>query len=147
MVTAIVWVLFLVTSPFEDSTVAVTEMVESQQEVVLDIENLSGSDLFGKFSAKARVVPKPKVVTTSRLKLKLAGTIVSGKHSAAIISGAGNRQQMHRVGDLIQPGVKLIEVSADTIVVEHRGKLERITMEKKKAQPRALNIQATAKLR
>ncbi len=144
---AIVWMIFLAVSPLKSSTVAVTKIAGPQQEAALDIENLANSDLFGKFSVKARAVPKPKVVTPSRLKLKLAGTIVSGKHSAAIISGAGNRQQMHRVGDLIQPGVKLIEVSADTIVVEHRGKLERITMEKKKAQPRALNIQATAKLR
>ena len=144
---AIVWAVFQAVSPFEVSTAAVTEKPETVQKVELNIEQLAKSGLFGKVDGKAKAAPKPQVVVPSRLNLKLAGTIVSGKHAAAIITGAGNKQQMHRVGDLIQPGVKLVEVMAETIVVEHRGKLERIVMEKKKAQPRAMNIQTAAKFR
>ncbi len=93
--------------------------------------------LFG----QAPLTPKPiasaalpvKAVAMPMLKLKLLGTVVAGDHSAAIIAiRAGGKQSAFFIGDNIQPGVTLKSVEENAIVVDHNGRLERISLEQGK---------------
>jgi len=99
-----------------------------------NITELLAVPLFGKVRSQIQpskpVVQKPMTVLPSRLNIKLLGTVVAGKNSAAIIAVANKHEQrVFIIGDRIQPGVILREVQAQAIVVEHGGKLERISLE------------------
>lgn len=99
-----------------------------------DLAELLAVPLFGKPAPRAKPATKPvahaKPVVASRLNIKLLGTVVAGKNSAAIISLTGNgEQQVVFVGDAIQPGVKLFAVEEAAIVVERAGMLERVSLE------------------
>ncbi len=97
-----------------------------------DVAALVNVPLFGRVArqvtAKPSAVSKP--VLQSRLNIKLLGTVVAGKHSAAIVKLAAEREQnVFFKGDTMQPGVKLHDVEPEAVIVERAGKLERIMME------------------
>jgi len=108
---------------------------QNTRETTTTLPNITGLltvPLFGKLQVQATkpVAQKPKPVVMSRLNIKLLGTVVAGKNSAAIVAVAKRReQQVFFIGDRIQPGVILKEVEAEAIVVERGGKLERISLE------------------
>jgi len=81
---------------------------------------------------KKPATPKPVVV--SRLNIKLLGTVVAGKRSAAVVTmNASPKQQVFFLGDTMQAGVTLESVEVSAIVVNHQGKSERILLNKQKA--------------
>ncbi len=86
--------------------------------------------LFGQADIKDKPVDKPVTVVVSKLNIKLVGTVVAGKKSAAMVSiVGGKKQQVFFLNEEVQPGVRLTQVEAAAIVVDNRGKMERITLE------------------
>jgi len=111
-----------------------TQSVQVSTAALPDLAELLAVPLFGKAAPKARQVAKPGArpapVVVSRLNIKLLGTVVAGGDSAAIVSLASNGEQtVVFIGDDIQPGVKLLEVEAEAIVVERGDMLERVSLE------------------
>jgi len=101
------------------------------------LNNMLGVTLFGQAPQAIKpITPPPQAVKTAfipPLKLKLLGTVVANDHSAAIIAiQAGGKQSAFFIGDQIQPGVTLKSVEANAIVVNHNGRLERISLEQGK---------------
>jgi len=96
-------------------------------------ERIAAMPLFGKLVKETRVKKKSArpPVTVSRLRLRLLGTILAGKHSAAIITlENGNKQKLVFTGEAIKPGVILKSVESTAIVVDNHGRQERILMQK-----------------
>jgi general secretion pathway protein C len=67
-------------------------------------------------------------VKKTRLNLKLIGVIQSGERGVALIQ-KGRETVVVLPGEDIQPGVKLLEVHANQVVIEHQGKKERLLLE------------------
>jgi len=102
-----------------------------------NLNNMLGVTLFGQAPQTVKPIvsaPLPvKAAAIPPLKLKLLGTVVANDHSAAIIAiQAGGKQSAFFIGDQIQPGVTLKSVEANAIVVNHNGRLERISLEQGK---------------
>ena len=69
-------------------------------------------------------------VVASKLNIKLMGTVVAGKKSAAMVTISGSKkQQVFFLDEEVQPGVLLKQVEVAAIVVDNRGKMERIALE------------------
>jgi len=99
-----------------------------------NVSNLIAVPLFGAIKSHVQPVKTlpqaPKPIVSSPLHITLLGTVVAKDHAAAIIAMVGGReQQVVFLGDSIQPGVVLKSVEAEAIMVDHDGKLERISLE------------------
>lgn len=89
--------------------------------------------LMGKPDIKAlqAVMGKPEPISdiaSTRLKLTLMGVIEVSGAGVALIKSAG-KTLVVGVGEEIIKGVDLVEVYADQVVISHRGKHEKLTME------------------
>lgn len=133
LVTLFAWIVsgwFLQDSEFQP--VEKSQNVKNIATVLPDISGLLAVPVFGKREIRT---PKPAAkknipVVQSRLNIKLLGTVVAGENSAAIVAiGKGSEQEVFLIGDRIQPGVVLKEITAASIVIERGGKLERILLE------------------
>ncbi|MEW9897870.1 type II secretion system protein N [Chitinivorax sp. PXF-14] len=80
-------------------------------------------------------VGDPNQVVPSTLGIKLRGVIAAhgDRPAAATFVGADPKEIAVKVGDEIQPGVKLLEVNADYVIVQHNGRRERIDLDAKPA--------------
>jgi len=112
---------------------ALSSTVQSSSELP-DLQRLLSAPLFGALRDNASSTPKtpakPTPVTLSPLHLTLLGTVVAGRQSAAMIEHQDrHEQQLYFIGDAIEPGVILREVTASYIEVARAGKRERITMD------------------
>ena len=110
------------------------ENIETSATVLPDLQAMLAVKLFGNPPQQAKpvaaVTPQARPIVKRPLTLKLLGTVVAGKSSAAIIATkASAQQQAYFIGDTIQPGVTLQSVEADAIVVNRGGTLERISLE------------------
>lgn len=110
------------------------ESIEIKRTVLPDLNNMLAVKLFGQPPQQARKVAvptaRPQPVVKRPLTLKLLGTVVAGKSSAAIIAiRPGAAQQAFFIGDTILSGVTLQSVEADAIIVDRNGSLERISLE------------------
>jgi len=106
------------------------------------LTDLLAVPLFGQLPAqdmpKSQTKVQPKTVVQSPLNIKLLGTVVAGDDSAAIIRLAGGAgEKVFFIGDAIQPGATLKEVASWSIIVDHNGRLEKISMTKGMALPQA----------
>ncbi|MDX8382066.1 MAG: type II secretion system protein N [Ghiorsea sp.] len=112
----------------------------------LDVRMLKGVKLFGEVSAVKTHVQKPALtspVVDSRLNIKLIGTVVAGKKSAAMVTtGGSSKQAIFFLKEEIQSGVFLEKVEATAIVVSNRGKRERISIEASKPIKQAVIARA-----
>jgi len=105
--------------------------------------SINHTPIFGHISSKpkpqATTIQKPKPVHISPLTMQLLGTIVAGKHSAAIIRiNTGAKQRMFALHDTLQPHVTLEQVEAQSITVNHNGTLETIYLKKDAAAHHAM---------
>lgn len=114
---------------------ASTAVPTASKQASVDIAALAGLPLFGQAAKKA--APKAMPVVASTLSLKLVGTAVTDHGSVAIVKGAGNKQKVAMVGDVLMPGVVLKRITTDAIDVAHQGRLERITLPKAALVPTA----------
>ena len=86
--------------------------------------------LFGLAQKEEKRVEQAAPVVASKLNIKLMGTVVAGKKSAAMVTISGSKkQQVFFLDEEVQPGVRLKQVEAAAIVVDNRGKRERINLE------------------
>jgi len=76
------------------------------------------------------VITSTKPMVASALKIKLLGTVVAGKRSAAIIKVGKLTETTFFLGDSLQSGVFLKMVENDAIVVDNQGKFERVDLSK-----------------
>jgi len=108
----------------------------------VDVQMLKDANLFGEVAAVKATNQKPALtspVVDSRLNIKLIGTVVAGKKSAAMVTtGGSSKQAIFFLKEEIQAGVSLEKVEATAIVVSNRGKRERISIEASKQIQRAV---------
>ncbi|MDQ6994670.1 MAG: type II secretion system protein N [Mariprofundaceae bacterium] len=123
---------------YSDDDHAVPLAIEQVKTSNIETHHLD-TPIFGKPPApsiQAKPVSKPKPVVQapvvlSQLNIKLIGTIVAGERSAAIVIMDNQaKQQFFSLHATMQDQVTLEKVESNAIVVNHRGKSERITLEK-----------------
>ncbi len=122
--------------PKEESSLSnMVENIEKTVVVLPDLNAMLAVKLFGqppqiKAQPIAPTIARPKPVVLRPLTIKLLGTVVAGKSSAAIIAiSRGSEQRAFFLGDTIQAGVVLKTVEAESILVDRSGNLERISLE------------------
>jgi len=97
-------------------------------------KKLSEVALFGKrepvIETKKPVAAKS--IANSRLDIKLFGTVAAGERSAAIMTVGRSAETPFFIGDPLQDGVFLKTVEGDTVVLDNRGKDERISLSERK---------------
>ncbi len=98
-----------------------------------DTEAIAAFPLFGK-QAVAPSISKPAAAPVAaaptRLNIRLLGTVVAGDRSLAVMKLGSGKEMVVFVGTDIQPGVTLELVEADAIVVDNRGRKEKVLMAK-----------------
>jgi len=100
------------------------------------INTLPDRHLFGKSAS-----PSLTNVPISSLQLSVTGIIkMNDGQSKVSISRAGAPSKIYKVGDVVTSGVKIYDITADTIVLENDGRMEKLPMVREKLQfkPRAL---------
>lgn len=70
------------------------------------------------------------------------GTDSTGGGGSAIIAGPDGVQQVYRVGEDVQPGVKLVAVAFDSVTLDHNGTHEMLYIDQSKAAPDAQAVVA-----
>jgi len=110
-------------------------------------KSISKVALFGEQkNTIAHVATSPKIMAKSNLKVKLLGTVVAGDRSAAVMSVGKSAETTFFLGDHLQAGVSLKAVKVDAVIIDHQGKLERISLSKKKIIFKAKASQANRPL-
>jgi len=110
-----------------------------------DVAKISTFPLFGR-QAVAPPVPvatAPAVAAPTRLNIRLLGTVVAGDRSMAVMQLGAGEEQVVFVGEDIQSGVILEQVETDAIVVDNRGRREKVLMAKGSLGPAAQSFSPT----
>jgi len=96
------------------------------------ITDISASALFGKAAVKAVAAKSvaPVAAAPTRLNIRLLGTVVAGDRSSAVMKLGVGKEQVVFIGEAIQPGVILTQVEVDAIIVDNRGRREKVLMAK-----------------
>ena len=76
-----------------------------------------------------KVIPKTKKsnvnkLVKTKLQLQLLGTILDEENSVAFITKNKRETAVYQVGDIILPGVKLVEIQLRKVVVDNKGRSE-----------------------
>lgn len=98
--------------------------------------------LFGRAQSMA-VTSGPTVAPETKLNLVLSGVIALPKQEDAVaIIAAGPRaaEKSYGVGDSLPGGASLKEIYGDRVIIEHRGRVETLTLHRKKLSNKELNI-------
>lgn len=95
-----------------------------------DTSAIASFPLFGKqaVAPKPVVAAKPVAAAPARLNIRLLGTVVAGDRSYAVMKLGAGEEQVVLLGSDIQPGVVLKEIQSDAIVVDNRGRREKVLM-------------------
>ncbi len=97
---------------------------------------IADAHLFGEYKAPEvsapKPEPKPEVTRDSRLNIRLTGILDSSndQNSIAILAESSNPEMFYIVGDEIKPGVKLVEVNLDHIIIDNGGTREKVSLPK-----------------
>ncbi len=133
LVLVLAWVLAGWLTSGSDLPVTPSVVPRNENMAIPSADRIGALPLFGKLVKEAREKkrPVPPPVAVSRLRLRLLGTILAGRHSAAIVTlESGSRQKLVFMGEAIKPGVILKSVESTAIVVDNHGRSERILMQK-----------------
>jgi len=97
-----------------------------------DAAAIAAFPLFGKqaVAAGAPVVSAPVAAAPTRLNIRLLGTVVAGDRSMAVMQLDVGEEKVVFIKQDILPGVTLELVEADAIVVDNRGRKEKVLMAK-----------------
>jgi len=119
-----------------DQALAVMNNTSSEKDPLVNIKDLTDVPLFGKLESKpvvhrAAAIPQP--AETSRLDIKLLGTIVAGEQSAAVMTVGTSAETLFYLGDPLYGRVVLKKVEADAVILNNQGNDERITLIEGKA--------------
>jgi general secretion pathway protein C len=98
--------------------------------------------LFGQAQSQAGG-QAPTVAPETKLNLVLRGVIVSGQASdaLAIIGPRGGKEKDYTIGQSLPGGAELKEIYADRVILQHRGRLETLTLQRKLLSDEELRIQ------
>lgn len=104
---------------------AATPVTQSVDKSIALIAAIPGNHIFGK--------PTGGKIPISSLELKVTGIVKvedeeGNETSKAYISQAGQPAKIYVVGDKITDGVKIYSISADTIIVDNGGELEKLPL-------------------
>ncbi|MDQ6986917.1 MAG: type II secretion system protein N [Mariprofundaceae bacterium] len=96
------------------------------------VADIAAAALFGKAEVKpaAHKPAAPVAAAPTRLNIRLLGTAVAGERSSAVMKLGGSKEQVVFIGEAIQPGVILTQVEVDAIIVDNRGRREKVLMAK-----------------
>jgi len=112
-----------------------------------DVVEIAAFPLFGR-QASVSAGPKsgsvPPVAATTRLNIRLLGTVVAGDRSSAVMRLGSGKEMVVFIGGDIQPGVRLEQVDSVSIVVDNRGRKEKVLMAKGSLGTGAAAIQDTS---
>jgi general secretion pathway protein C len=120
------------------STAAVTSGPAAQ---VL-AQQIANWHLFGHAQSLA-VTSAPTVAPETKLNLVLSGVIASPRQEdavAIIAAGASAAEKNYAIGDSLPGGAILKEVYGDRVIIEHRGRVETLTLRRKKLSNKELSI-------
>jgi general secretion pathway protein C len=96
------------------------------------IASIADAHLFGRVAEK--VLTEAPI---SSLQLKVTGIIkISHQNtgSRALISTAGQPGKVYKIGDTVANGVKIYDITADTVILENNGRLEKLPLVREKLQ-------------
>lgn len=96
-----------------------------------DTAAMAAFPLFGKQPVAPAVPvqsPSPLAASPTQLNIRLLGTVVAGDRSFAVMQLGAGDEKVVQLGTDIQPGVTLVGVEADAIVVDNRGRKEKVMM-------------------
>lgn len=109
-----------------------------------ELTQLAKAPLFGQPPVARPEPVVTRLIPTKNLDIKLLGTIIADKRSAAVlILGRKKQQEVFFLGSLICPGVTLKKVEADAILIQNQGELQRIVMA---TEGKALEIEHNANI-
>lgn len=85
----------------------------------------------------------PTVAPETKLNLVLSGVIASNRaeDEVAIIGPRGGREQGYAIGDRLPGGAVLKEIYEDRVILQHAGRLETLTLQRKLLDDTELQIQ------
>lgn len=134
---AILWALVTPVSPLGDWRPRGVQVMPAPARAAL----FAAIDPFNRRAAAQTAQAQDQAVTS--LALTLYGTRATpGGAGSAIIAGADGIQQVYRVGDEVQPGVKLAGVAFDSVTLDHSGAKELLYIDQSKAAPDAQAVVA-----
>src|SRR6185312_10640058 len=98
------------------------------------VQSIAKWHLFGNPQA-VNLAQLARNAPTTLLKLTLRGTLAlpDPKQGIAVIADEQGHELSYNVGDDIVPGVKLVEVHTDHVVLEHEGALENLQLPRPEA--------------
>lgn len=105
----------------------------TQNETAQLVASLPDAHLFGQNFSESGEVP----VTT--LQLRVTGIVKIGTEdnetiSKAYISISGQPSKIFQIGDSLPDGVKIYEITNDTVILENEGRLERLPLPRQKLE-------------
>ena len=129
-------------SPAVESTPAVQAAVAPVKQQRSQPAQIAQLHLFGQAQV-ASSAQSPTVAPETKLNLVLRGVIASGKASdeLAIIGPRGGKEKSYAIGDKLPGGAELKEIYADRVILQYRGRLETLTLQRKLLSNEELRIQ------
>ena len=105
-------------------------------------QKIANLHLFGNADSIV-VASEPTVAPETKLNLILSGVIASPRQADAIAiisAGAGAAEKSYGIGDSLAGGAKLKEIYGDRVIIESRGRVETLTLHRKKLSNKELSI-------
>ncbi|MDE2562373.1 MAG: PDZ domain-containing protein [Sphingomonadales bacterium] len=134
---AIVWALVTPVSPLGPWRPRGVEEMPAPARAAL----FAAIDPFDRRAAAQATQGQADAVTSLALTL-YATRATPGGAGSAIIAGADGVQQVYRVGEEVQPGVKLAGVAFDSVTLDHSGAKEMLYIDQSKDAPDARAVVA-----
>ena len=120
------------------STAAVTAAPSAQ---VL-AKQIANWHLFG-HAQSVQLTSAPTVAPETKLNLVLSGVIAYHRQKdavAIIANGVKAAEKSYGIGDSLPGGASLKEIYGDRVIIEHRGRVETLTLHRKKLSNKELSI-------
>lgn len=115
----------------------------TQQSAILLAQGISNNHLFGQ--ADSQVIAQRSVsAPETKLNLLLKGVLASSEvsHAVAFISaGQGTIEKSYAIGDSLPSGAILKEIYAERILLEYRGRVENLSLQRKVLTNKELGTQ------
>ena len=121
-----------------DSTVPVATGPSAQ----ILAKQIANWHLFGR-AQSVLVTSAPTVAPETKLNLVLSGVIALPKQEdavAIIAAGVKAAEKSYGIGDSLPGGASLKEIYGDRVIIEYRGRVEALTLHRKKLSSKELTI-------
>ena len=128
-------------SPQAEIKTPVTRAVSGQVQQVNVAQQVASYHLFGRADVVANT-GVPTVAPETKLNLVLRGVIASDKpeDAVAIIATRGGSEKGYSLDARLPGGAELKEIYTDRVILQHRGRLETLTLHRKLLSEKELTI-------